>query len=257
MTNPQAPPQCRDAPWGVSAAAQRVPWTRKWIGHEMSRSGDRVTANGPWPLKGCRRFGDAPRGVSTLGVARHGMDRLAPGGAGGEGFSLVEVLVALVLFLVAAAFVAQLLQETAQQLADAAAEQVEAPMPLVRARMRSDVQASQGAVCVVRIDGTPEEVRLLRHPAGTVLYRVDEGLLWRQVEDDHGHVLGEGPVLRGVESWSCADGGGLLWLQLDYRRRAVRRTPLVVEPGARGPLTEIRHESLLAAPRGAGLEAGW
>ena len=81
-------------------------------------------------------------------------------GTGGEGFSLVEVLVALVLFLVGVAFAAQLLVETSQQLADAAAEQVEAPMPLVRARLRADVQAAQGALCVVRLDGTPEEVRL-------------------------------------------------------------------------------------------------
>ncbi len=166
-------------------------------------------------------------------------------------------MVALALFMLAAAFVAQLLMETSQQLTDAAAEQVEAPMPLLRARLRADIQASQEAVCVLRLDGTPEEARMLRHPAGTIVYRVDAGMLSRRVEDLHGKILGEGPVLRGVESWSCLDGGGLLWLQLNYRRRAVRRTPLVVEPGARGPLTELRVESLLVAPRGAGLEAGW
>lgn len=177
---------------------------------------------------------------------------------GAAGFSLVEVLVALVLFMLAAAFVAQLLLETTQQLTDAAAEQVEAPMPLVRARLRADIQASQEAVCVLRLDRTPEEARLLRHPAGTIIYRVDAGVLSRQVVDDHGKDLGDGPVLRGIESWSCLNGGGLLFLQLDYRRRAVRRTPLVVEPGARGPLSELRQESLLVAPRGAGrLEAGW
>ena len=183
---------------------------------------------------------------------------LPPTGRGGSlGFTLVEVLVALVLFMVAAAFVAQLLHETSQQLADAAAEQIEAPMPLVRARLRADIQAAHGAVCALRLDGTPEEVRLVQHPAGTVIYRVEEGVLARRVEDDRGHLLGEGPVLRNVESWSCAEGGGLLFLQLAYRRRAVRRTPLVVEPEARGPLTETREETLLVALRGAGLEAGW
>jgi hypothetical protein len=159
--------------------------------------------------------------------------------------------------MVAAAFVAQLLMETTQQLTDAAAEQVEAPMPLVRARLRADIQAAEQARCVLRPDGTPDEARLLGHPAGTIVYRVDAGVLSRRVEDTHGKVLGEGPVLRGVESWSCLDGGGLLWLQLNYRRRAVRRTPLVVEPEARGPLTELRVESLLVAPRGAGLGEGW
>jgi len=166
-------------------------------------------------------------------------------------------MVSLVLFMVGVAFAAQLLMETAQQLADASAEMVESPMPLVRARLRADVQASREAACVRWPDGTLEEVRLTGHPAGTVVYRVDEGMLSRRVEDGHGRPLGEGPVLRGIESWSCADGGGLLFVQLSYRRRAVRRTPLVVEPGARRPLTEVREESLLVAPRGGGLEAGW
>jgi len=166
-------------------------------------------------------------------------------------------MVALVLFMLAAAFVAQLLMETSQQLADAAAEQVEAPMPLVRARLRADIQAAHEAVCVLRLDGTPDEARLLQHPAGTVIYRVDEGVLVRRVEDDHGRPLGEGPMLRGIESWSCRDGYGLLWLQLTFQRRAVRRKPLVVEPGARGPLTETQVESLLVAPRGGGLGEGW
>jgi prepilin-type N-terminal cleavage/methylation domain-containing protein len=168
-----------------------------------------------------------------------------------SGFSLVEVLIALALFLLAAAFAAQLLLETSQQLTDAAAEQAESPMPLVRARLRADIQSAHAALCVRRLDGTPEEVRLPGHPAGLVIYRVDDGVLWRKVEDD------ADPVLRGIESWSCADGGGLLWVQLAHRRRAVRRTPLVVEPGARGPLTEPRVESLLAAPRRAGLGDGW
>ena len=178
-------------------------------------------------------------------------------GAGGEGFSLVEVLIALALFLLAAAFVAQLLMETSQQLADAAAEQVEAPMPLVRARLRADVQASENAACVYWPDKTPKEAQMLRHPTGTIVYRVDRGVLWRRTLDDHGKVLGEGPVLRGVESWSCLAGGGLIWIELKYDRRAVRRTPLVVAPEARGPLSETRVETLLVAPRGAGLEAGW
>jgi prepilin-type N-terminal cleavage/methylation domain-containing protein len=175
------------------------------------------------------------------------------------GFSLVEVLIALVLFLLAAAFAAQLLLETTQQLTDAAAEQVEAPMPLVRARIRADIQAAEEAVCVLRLDKTPEETRLLlRHPAGTIVYHVNiEGMLVRRVEDPQGKILGEGPVLRGIESWRCLDGGGLLYLQLDYRRRAVRRTPLIVAPEARGPLSETRRETLLVAPRGAGRGTGW
>jgi len=172
---------------------------------------------------------------------------------GSRGFSLIEMLVALVVFLVALAFAAQLLQETAQQLTDVAAEQVEAPLPLVRARLRADIQASHEAVCIPRLDGTPEEVRLLRHPEGTVIYRVNGEELRRAVVGTAADAL----VLRGVASWTCNTGTGLLWLQFNVRRRAVRRTPLAVEPGARGPLTEIRTESLLLAPRGGGLGEGW
>jgi prepilin-type N-terminal cleavage/methylation domain-containing protein len=175
----------------------------------------------------------------------------------GEGFSLVEVLIALAIFLVGAAFAAQLLMETSQQFADTAAEQIEAPMPLVRARLRSDIQASRDARCVFRLDGRLEEIRLLGHPAGTVVFRVREGVLSRQVEDDRGRKREESPVLHGVESWSCADGGGLLFLQLNYQCRSVRRTPLLIEPGARKPLAEPRAETLLAAPRGGGLGEGW
>ncbi|HBL29656.1 MAG TPA: hypothetical protein DD490_22710 [Acidobacteria bacterium] len=170
-----------------------------------------------------------------------------------SGFSLVEVLVALAVFLVAAAFTAQLLAEAAQQLADAAAEQIEAPLPLVRARLRSDIQASQDAACVRRLDGTLREVRLLRHPEGTVTYRVESEELRRAVEGG----APEAPVLRGVEQWACGTGGGLIRLDLTVRRRAVRRTPLAVAPEARGPLTETRTETLLIAPRGAGLGEGW
>lgn len=175
----------------------------------------------------------------------------------GEGFSLVEVLIALVLFMLAAAFVAQLLLETTQQLTDAAAEQIEAPMPLVRARLRADVQASENAACVYWSDKTPKEARMLWHPTGTIIYRVRAGVLTRRIVALDGTSTGESPVLRGVESWSCDAGGGLILIELKYRRRAVRRTPLVVEPGARGPLSELRVESLLVAPRGAGLGAGW
>lgn len=174
-----------------------------------------------------------------------------------RGFSLVELLIALAIFLLGAAFAAQLLMETSQQLADAAAEQIEAPMPLVRARLRSDIQAARDARCILQPNGALAEVRLFGHPAGTVVFRVSEGVLSRRTEDDRGRKREEGPVLHGVESLSCADGGGLLFLQLKYQRRAVRRTPLLVEPGARGPLAEPRAESLLAAPRGGGLGEGW
>jgi prepilin-type N-terminal cleavage/methylation domain-containing protein len=176
---------------------------------------------------------------------------------GVRGFSLVEVLVALLLFLLAAAFAVQLLMETAQQFADAAAEQVEAPLPLMRARIRGDVQAAIAVECQLRLDGSLEEVRLIGHPAGIVLYRLEEGILWREVEDDRGKLLGESVLLREVDHFGCGTIGSLLHLQIRAERRAVRRTPLVVTPEMRGSLTGPHVETLLVVPRGAGLESGW
>jgi len=173
------------------------------------------------------------------------------------GFSLVELLIALALFLLAAAFTAQLLMETTQQLTDAAAEQVEAPMPLVRARLRADVQASENAACVYWQAQIPKEAQMLGHPVGTVIYRVHQGVLWRRAFDRYGKLLGQSPILRGVESWKCLAGDGLIWIELTYYRRAVRRTPLIVEPGARSPLVEPSVDAILLAPRGAGLGDGW
>lgn len=174
-----------------------------------------------------------------------------------QGFSLVEVLVALLLFLLAAAFAVQLLTETAQQFADAAAEQVEAPLPLMRARIRGDVQAAVAAECQLRLDGSLEEVRLIGHPAGIVLYRLEDRVLWREVEDDRGKLLGESVLLREVEHFGCGTIGSLLHLQIRAERRGVRRTPLAVAPEMRGSLTAPHVETLLVVPRGAGLEAGW
>lgn len=182
--------------------------------------------------------------------------RPSPPGKDG-GFSLLEALIALALFLVAAAFAAQLLLETSQQLTDAAAEQVEAPMPLVRARLRADVQSSGNAACVYWPDETPREARMLEHPAGTVIYRVHQGVLWRLILDKDGKLVGQSPILRGVASWKCLAGGGLIWIELTHDRRAVRRTPLVVAPEARGPLVEPSVDAILLAPRGAGLGDGW
>lgn len=176
---------------------------------------------------------------------------------GVRGFSLVEVLVALLIFLLAAAFAVQLLTETAQQFADAAAEQVESPLPLMRARIRGDVQAAAATECRLRLDGSLEEVRLTGHPAGVVLYRLEDRVLWREVEDGHGKPLGESVLLREVEHVGCGLIGSLLHLQIRAERRAVRRTPLVVAPEMRGPLTEPHVETILVVSRGAGLRDGW
>ena len=163
-----------------------------------------------------------------------------------SGFSLVELLISLVVVSLALALATQILMETSQMLADSAAEQIESPLPLVRARLRGDIQAAARAD-ILR-DGLSLRELQLSGPAGTVVYRQEEGVLWR----------GDTPLLRGVRSWECiTDGSNLVIVTIRYSARARRRTPLPNAPSARGPLEEERTETLLAAPRGAGLGWGW
>lgn len=164
-----------------------------------------------------------------------------------RGFSLVELLIALVVVSLALALATQILMETSQMLADSAAEQIESPLPLVRARLRGDIQAAARADILRDGLGRMRDLRL-SGPAGTVVYRQDDGVLWRS----------DTPLLRGVRSWECVtDGSSLVVVTIVYRARGLRRTPLPNAPAARGPLEEERTETLLAAPRGAGLGLGW
>jgi len=72
------PPQCRDAPWGVSAAATFPQTPRTDRGHPGVCGQDLrlcVPIGGFGGSDRRRRFGDAPRGVSTVGGHRLRRDR--------------------------------------------------------------------------------------------------------------------------------------------------------------------------------------
>jgi prepilin-type N-terminal cleavage/methylation domain-containing protein len=168
------------------------------------------------------------------------------------GFTLVELLVSLVITMLALALAAQVLMESSQMLVDAAAEQADAPMPLVVARLRGDVRAAASFQVV------GSTLLLEGHPAGAVVYeRVGEELR-RTVLDGSGGVLGSAPALRGVTGWSCFPAGpGLLGVNLVHRRSALRRGPLPALPARRGPKQEERSELFLVAPRGSGLGERW
>jgi prepilin-type N-terminal cleavage/methylation domain-containing protein len=169
-----------------------------------------------------------------------------------RGFALLELLIALVLVSLALGLTAQLLMESSQMLTTAAAEQTDAPMPLVLARIRGDVRASGGFKVV------EERLYLLGHPAGTVVYDRAGRDLRRTVLDDHGAVLGSSPALRGVTQWSCGEvGTRLLLITIGHRRSLVRVGMLPQVPGRRGPVSEERTESILVTPRGAGLGLSW
>lgn len=172
------------------------------------------------------------------------------------GFTLVELLVSMVITMLALALAAQVLMESSQMLVDAAAEQADAPMPLVVARLRGDVRAAASFQIVAGPDGPA--LLLEGHPAGAVVYeRVGEELR-RTVLDGSGGVLGSAPALRSITDWSCFPAGpGLLGVSLAHRRSGLRRGPLPALPAQRGAKQVERTEIFLVAPRGAGLGESW
>lgn len=172
------------------------------------------------------------------------------------GFTLVELLISLVVMALALALAAQVMMEGAQMLTDAAAEQADAPMPLVAIRLRSDIRAAAGAEVLPGLEGPA--LFLPGHPAGLVVYQKVGDELRRTVVDETGKVRGSAPALRGVTAWTCAAiPPGLVAVTLSHRRSAIRGGPLPALPGRRGPRSEERTETFLVAPRGAGLGSGW
>jgi len=172
------------------------------------------------------------------------------------GFSLIELLVALVLVGLGLALAAQLLMETSQMLADAAAEQTETALPLARARLRTDIQACHSAMTVPGLAGP--ELWLVGHPAGTVRYRKVGREIRRDVAAGVGVWEGEAVAMGNVQSFVVLSvTTELVAVEIHVLRRAVRHSPLPAVPGVRGPADEERLETLVVAPRGGGLELGW
>lgn len=177
-------------------------------------------------------------------------------GCSQAGFTLVELLISMLVTALALALAAQVMMEGAQMLTDAAAEQADAPMPLVAARLRDDVRAAARFEVLPGLEGPA--LFLEGHPAGLVVYQKVGDELRRTVVDGTGNVRGETPALRGVTVWSCAPlAPGLVAVTLTHRRGALRRGPLPSLPGRRGPGSEERSETFLVAPRGAGLGSAW
>ncbi len=173
--------------------------------------------------------------------------------SGARGFTLVETLIALVLLLFALALAAQLLAESAERFATAQGEVTEPPVALLLARMRGDVRAA--AAFSTLPDGG---LRLDGHPAGTIVYRQVGSEVRRQVYAASGELAADAPAWRDVLGFSSAAlGDRLAAVTVRYRRRALGRSPLPGLPADRGSRWEERTETLLAAPRGAGLGNGW
>jgi len=172
------------------------------------------------------------------------------------GFTLVEMLISLALLMLVIALAAELMMESSQLLADSAAEQRDAPVPLIISRIRGDVLAASS------FGGAQGRLLLFGHPQGTVQYEKVGDELRRAVVDDHDRLEGETIVWRQVEAWGWSGvgmpGASLEMLKLDvtYRRRTAR-SGLAVLPGNRRPPTELRTETLFLLPRGNGLGSRW
>lgn len=172
---------------------------------------------------------------------------------GEAGFTLVELMIALLLTLLALGLAAQVLLESAQMLTDTAAEQADAPVPLALGRIRGDVRSSRSYSVL-----PGSRLMLFGHPAGTLVYERSGGELTRTVLDPHGSPLGSATVMRRVTDWSClAVTSRLVSITFRYERHAPRRSPLPTAPGQRGAKSEERVESILLAPRGGGLGVRW
>lgn len=175
-----------------------------------------------------------------------------------EGFTLVEMSIALVLLMLGLLLAAQILMETSQLFAETSGEAQDTPVPLVIARIRADVQGAAAASPVVLEDGKLGLV-LVGGPEDKVIYLKQGTDLLRQVVPTAGETPGPTILWHNVIAWSCqvVPGTGLVDLQVTYRRRTVPHTPLAVMPAYRGPLTEVLTQRLYFLPRGGGLGDTW
>jgi prepilin-type N-terminal cleavage/methylation domain-containing protein len=132
--------------------------------------------------------------------------RQRPGRRSAAGYTLVEMLVALVVLAVGLALAAGLLREAAWTLAGAARE-ARAPLaPLAAATLRGDVQSSAGvAPHPLATPGSPlwlsDPLVLLGHPAGSVVYALEGDRLVRRVLPAGGGEPRERDLLRDVTVW--------------------------------------------------------
>lgn len=186
------------------------------------------------------------------------MERIRTSQRGEAGFTLVEICVSMALLLVALLLATQILMETSQLFAETSGEVLDAPVPLVIARIRADVLGSTSTVPVPDKDGTLGAVSVQGLDRRIVYQRVGDAL-FRTVVPLNGDPP-EKPMLlwRGVTDWSCRiHGSNLVELAVTYRRRTIPHSPLPTLPGMRGPVTEELTQKMYLLPRGGGLGDTW
>ena len=171
------------------------------------------------------------------------------------GFTIVEMMVALVLLLVGLMIAADLLDESSRLFVETAGETLDNPAPLAAARMRADIQnATSVTPQFSPLDGTLDSVYVLGG-GQKIVYQKTGDTIYRTVYPSPGDPPQDpGELWRGVTFWSCDPGGmdSPAILTIAYTRRTTPHTPLPVMPVYRGPLQEEAKEVLYVLPRGNG-----
>ncbi len=174
------------------------------------------------------------------------------------GFTLVEMSISLALLLVTLLIAAQILNETSQLFAEASGEALDAPVPLVIARIRADVVGSSGAIPISGEDGSLSMLAI-QGTGRQIVYQKAGSSLFRRVVPLNGDPP-EKPrlVWRGVTDWACRiDESNLVEIEVTYLRRTTPHSPLPTLPVNRGPVTETLKQRMYLLPRGAGLGDTW
>ena len=167
------------------------------------------------------------------------------------GFSLVEMLVALVILLIGLALAAEIGVRARAILARSVRDALRPPIAAVLARLRTDVQGADDFVWPILTDrsGWTEEPLSLRTAQGEVLYRSVFGTIERATFDTTGIQTGRLPLMRDGATWHWRPvGSGLVEVSIAY----------LAEPGAPGEAGKaIRRETLRLTLRGAPGRWGW
>jgi prepilin-type N-terminal cleavage/methylation domain-containing protein len=170
-----------------------------------------------------------------------------------QGFTLIEMTIAMVLLLVGLLIAADLLMESSRLFVESAGESLDTPVPQVTARIRADVQGATQVVPEL-VDGKLDKVHIQGGGSGEIVYQKLGNSIYR-VAYSAGGLGGDPQILwRGVTRWSCDEGskGAPALISVTYMRRTTPHTPLPVLPSDRGALTEERRETMYLLPRGDG-----
>jgi prepilin-type N-terminal cleavage/methylation domain-containing protein len=170
------------------------------------------------------------------------------------GFTIVEMMVALVLLLVGLLIAADLLDESSRLFVETAGEATDTPAPVAAARIRGDIQNATSVTPLFSpLDGTLVGVSI-GGGGQEIVYQKIGDVIYRNVVPLSGPPQDPVPLWRGVTFWNCDPGGtdSPAILTIRHMRRTTPHTPLPVLPAYRGPLQEEVKEVLYVLPRGNG-----